>query len=320
MQKSVRSAVTSIPYIDPGKKLFFEALNPNFGYFYTVKKSLRKGKTKFQQIELIDTEEFGKVLLLDNITQLGDRKDFGYHEPMVHPAMCSHPNPRSVLVIGGGDGGILREVLKHPSVNRVEMAELDGEVIDFAKKYLSSVHKGAFDDKRVNLNIVDGRVFTGEHPGEFDVIIMDMTDPFGPSRMLYTRDFFRVVRKALRNDKGIFVMHSESPVSRPLAFSCINKTLKSVFDNVNLVYCYIQMYGILWSVSACSPSVDISLKKKTLIDGKLKKAGITELHIYNGKTHGAMQIPFPYVEEILVKGRGRIITDKRPDFPDDFIS
>jgi len=320
MQKSVRSAVSSIPYIDPKKKLFFEALNPNFGYFYTVKKSLRKGTTKFQQIELIDTDEFGRVLLLDNITQLGDRKDFGYHEPMVHPAMCSHPNPRSVLVIGGGDGGILREVLKHPTVERVEMAELDDGVIDFAKKYLTSVHQGAFDDKRVNLNVIDGRQFTKEHPGAFDIIIMDMTDPFGPSRMLYTSNFFRLIKKALRNDKGLFVMHSESPVSRPQAFSCINKTLNSVFTNVNLFYCYIQMYGILWSISVSSPQADVSKKKEAYIDGRLKKAGIGNLKMYNGKTHSAMQVPFPYVEEILQKGKGRIITDKRPDFPDDFIS
>jgi len=276
-------------------------------------------RTAYQQIELIETDEFGKVLLLDNITQLGERNDQSYHEPMVHPALCSHPKPESVLVIGGGDGGILREVFRHSAVKRVQLVELDEGVISFAKKHLSSFHRNAFDDPRLELTIADGRSFIQNHPKEFDVIIMDMTDPFGPSKMLYTSNFFRMVKKALRNDKGMFVMHSESPVSRPTAFACINKTLKSVFPEVAVLYLYIQMYGTLWSVSVCSPTIDISTLSASTINRKLARSGIGNLQVYNGATHQSMQTAFPFVSEILRKP-ARIITDRRPDFPDDFIS
>ncbi|HON09751.1 MAG TPA: polyamine aminopropyltransferase [Chitinispirillaceae bacterium] len=318
MQKHIRTVIKD-KHIKQGRNLFIEALNPYFGYFYTVRKSLVKSKTKYQNIELIDTDEFGKVLLLDNITQVVEKNEYHYHEPMVHPAMCSHSRPESVLVIGGGDGGIVREVLKYPVVKRVELAELDEDVIKFSRKYLTSVHAGSFDDPRVTVNIVDGRKFTETHPGEFDIIIMDMTDPFGPSRMLYTRDFFRSIKRALRNPGGIFVMHSESPVARPAAFASIQKTLSSVFKNVNPFFLYIQMYAVLWSITLSSESVDPSKLKPAAIDKKLTRYGIKNLQVYTGDTHHSMLTRFPYIGQITKK-QGRIITDAKPDFPDDFLS
>jgi len=301
------------------RKLYHEALNPHFGYFYTVKKTLRKASTKFQKIELIDTDEFGKVLLLDDVTQVAEKNDFMYHEPMVHPAMCCHPKPQSVLVVGGGDGGTVREVLKYPSVKRVELAELDEGVIRFSRKYLDSVHGGSFDDPRVNVNVTDGRKFTEEHPGEFDVVIMDMTDPFGPSKMLYTKEYYRIVKRAMRDRAGIFVMHSESPVARPAAFACIQKTLASVYKNVNPLYTYIQMYAILWSVTVSSDGINIAGVKPAAIDKKLAKLGIKGLKLYNGASQASMLTPYPYISDILSRPAARVITDAAPDFPDNFL-
>jgi spermidine synthase len=315
MQKHIRSRVNS----SAGRRIFSEALNPNFGFYYTINKTLYKGKTKYQQLELVDTDEFGKVLLLDNITQVAERNEPHYHEPMVHPAFCCHPDPRNILVIGGGDGGILREVLKYPGVKRVDNAELDEKVITFSKKYLKSVHEGCFNDPRVHVQVIDGRAFTEQHPGQYDIIIMDMTDPYGPSKMLYTREFFRIVKRAFRNDYGIFVMHSESPVTRPKAFSCIQKTLCSVFKNVNPFYLYIQMYAVLWSITLCSDNIDASGIKAEAVDKTLKKSGIDNLEVYSGQTHVSMQVQFPFISKIL-KRPARIITDAKPDFPDNFIS
>ncbi len=315
MQKHIRSRVNS----SAGRRIFSEALNPNFGFYYTINKTLYKGKTKYQQLELVDTDEFGKVLLLDNITQVAERNEPHYHEPMVHPAFCCHPDPRNILVIGGGDGGILREVLKYPGVKRVDNAELDEKVITFSKKYLKSVHGGCFNDPRVHVQVIDGRAFTEQHPGQYDIIIMDMTDPYGPSKMLYTREFFRIVKRAFRDDYGIFVMHSESPVTRPKAFSCIQKTLCSVFKNVNPFYLYIQMYAVLWSITLCSDNIDASGIKAEAVDKTLKKSGIDNLEVYSGQTHVSMQVQFPYISKIL-KRPARIITDAKPDFPDNFIS
>jgi spermidine synthase len=298
--------------------MYCEALNPNFGYFYTVKKTLRKAATKYQKIELVETDEFGTVLLLDDITQTAEKNDFMYHEPMVHPALCSHPKPENILVVGGGDGGIIREVLKYPSVRRVELAELDEGVVRFARKYLGSVHNNSFDDPRVNVNITDGRKFTEEHPGEFDVVIMDMTDPFGPSSMLYTKEFYRLAKRAMRDKAGIFVMHSESPVARPAAFACIQKTLGSIFKNINPHYMYIQMYAVLWSITAASDGIDMAGIKPAAVDKKLAKLKIGGLKMYNGATQSSMLTPYPYISEILAKP-AKIITDANPVFPDDFL-
>lgn len=318
MQKHLRSGVNAVPRV-ARRRVFTEALNPNFGYFYTIKKTLRKGKTKYQQIELVETDEFGNVLLLDNITQVAERNDSHYHEPMVHPAICCHPKPRTILVIGGGDGGILREVLKYSTIERVDLAELDNEVISFSKKYLSSVHKGCFDDSRLHIQVVDGRMFTEEHPGQYDIIIMDMTDPYGPSKMLYTREFFRKIKRAFRDKNGIFIMHSESPISRPQAFSCIQKTLRSVFKNVNPFYLYIQMYAVLWSITMCSDSINAAAVSSANVNKKLQRFGLNDLQVYSGQTHTSMQVEYPYISQIL-KQPARIITDAKPDFPDNFIS
>jgi spermidine synthase len=321
MQKHLRANMTrgGKGRIAPKRRIYTEALNPHFGFFYTVKKSLRRASTRFQSIELVDTDEFGKVLLLDNITQVAERNDHHYHEPMVHPALCTHPRPRRLLVIGGGDGGVLREALKHKTVERIELAELDEGVIEFSKKYLAAVHADSFRDPRVVVHVADGRGFTAQHPGLFDVVIMDMTDPFGPSKMLYTRDFFNLVKKSFRDRDGMFVMHSESPISRPVAFSCIQKTLRSAFRYVNPFYIYIQMYAVLWSITICSDTIDTAAAKAVSIERRLRRSGITGLKVYNGATHASMQVVFPHINELLERPVP-VITDKAPDFPDNFIS
>jgi len=319
MQKHFRADLGTPGRLAKGRCIYAEALNPYFGYFYTVKKTLARIKTKYQSLQLLDTDEFGKVLLLDNITQAADRNDCHYHEPMVHPALCSHPRPESVLVIGGGDGGILREVLKYPCVKLVELAELDDGVIRFSKKYLPKIHGGAFRDPRVRINVTDGRTFVEGHRRRFDVIIMDMTDPSGPSAMVYTKEFFGAVKNAFRNRNGIFVMHSESPVTRPAAFSCIQKTLRASFPHVTPFYSYIQMYATLWSMTLCSQDDRAARITAKVVDAKLTHYGIRGCNVYSGATHVSLRTPFPYIAQLL-RAEARIITDANPEFPDDFLS
>jgi len=145
-----------------------------------------------------------------------------------------------------------------------------------------------------------------------------MTDPFGPSTMLYTNEFYRIAKRAMRDDAGVYIMHSESPVVRPAAFACIQKTLSSVFKHVNPLYMYIQMYAVLWSITMASDRVDPSVIKPAAIDKKLAKLGIKGLKMYNGTTQSAMLTPYPYIQEILERPT-RIITDENPEFPDDFL-
>ena len=299
-------------------RIHHEWLNERYGYFYTVRKRIHTCSTAFQKLDLVDTEEFGRVLILDGITQIAQHGEFQYHEPMVHPALCSHPHPQSILVIGAGDGAILREVLKYPTVKSVDLAELDEGVIAFSKKYLTSVHRGSFSDPRVRINIVDGRKFVEDHPKSFDAVIMDMTDPFGPSKYLYTKEFFTHVKRCLKTAHGVFSMHTESPVMRPNTFACIQKTLRSVFTNVRPLYVYIQMYAALWSITVSSEASDMAAISAGKVDGRLKKYNIKGLKQYTGAQHVAAQASFPYIDEIL-KRNARIITDKRPDIPDDII-
>jgi spermidine synthase len=293
-----------------------EWLNDDFGFFYTIKKRLRFGATKYQTLELVDTNEFGRVLILDGITQAAQWGECYYHEPMVHPAMCTHPSPRRVLVIGAGDGGIIREVLKYPCVESVDLAELDEGVIAFSRKYLPSIHRGAFDDPRVHIHITDGRNYVEKNRKTFDVVIMDMTDPFGPAKLLYTKDFFLSVKRSLRDARGVFVMHTESPVARPKTFSCIQRTLGSVFGRVCPLYAYIHMYATLWSVTVSSDGSNMASVGRAAVDKRLARYGITDLRYYTGKIHEAAQVSWPHLDDLLKK-RARILTDKHPDIPDD---
>lgn len=293
-----------------------EWLNNNMGFFYAIKRRLRFGATKYQTLELVDTSEFGRVLILDGITQAAQKGECYYHEPMVHPAMCTHPRPERVLVIGAGDGGIIREVLKYPCVTSLDLAELDEGVIEFSRKYLPSVHQGAFDDPRVRIHISDGRDFVEKHPKSFDMVIMDMTDPFGPARFLYTRDFFLSVKRSFVDKRGVFVMHTESPVTRPRTFACIQCTLRSVFPHVCPLYCYIHMYATLWSVTVSSDRSDMTAVSRVQVDKKLSRYGVKGLRYYTGRIHEAAQASWPVLEQLLDK-RARILTDRHPDIPDE---
>lgn len=297
------------------QRIFTEYLNDHHGFFYTISKSLYRGQTKYQQIELVETQEFGNVLLLDNITQVAEKADWQYHEPMVHFPMLAHPKPERVLIIGGGDGGTLREVLRHP-VEHVDFVELDEEVVAFSREHLASVHQGAFDDPRMSLHFQDGRAWVESHDASYDVIIMDMTDPFGPSRMLYTREFFGLVRRALRADTGVFTMHAESPVARPVAHRCIGATLGSVFANVRFAYAFVQMYATYWSYAVASPATDIAAISAEQVDARLSERDIAGLNMIDGRSWEAMQVELPWIRNL--PSDVPVITDDSPVFPDHF--
>ncbi|MBP9625646.1 MAG: polyamine aminopropyltransferase [Synergistaceae bacterium] len=298
-------------------KIVREWLNPHVGFFYTAQASLYKGKTQFQEIELLQTEQFGNVLLLDGVTQVAERGDWQYHEPMTHFPLIAHPDPRDVLVIGGGDGGILRELAHYKSLEHIDFVELDEEVVAFSKQYLESVNRQAFDDPRVHMHFTDGRAFVESKPHRYDAIIMDMTDPFGPSRMLYTQEFFQAIKSVMKDDRALFVMHSESPITRPVAFECIQRTLASVFTFVRPVYTFIEMYATQWSFAVASPGTDIAALSAKEINTRIGKRELPPLNLITGETWHSMQVEYPYIKKIH-EGSVPIITDEDPVFPDHF--
>ncbi len=182
---------------------------PENGIFFKAKRRLLAEKSPYQKIEIFDTDFFGRVLFLDGLVQTTTKDEFFYHEMLVHPAMLSHPKPQEVLVIGGGDGGALREVLRYP-VNRAVLVEIDDRVVEACKKFFPGL-SSALHDRRVQLEIADGNKHIRKSARKFDVIVVDSSDPVGPSAVLHQREFY-VRLKGCLNPGGIVAAQAGSPL------------------------------------------------------------------------------------------------------------
>ena len=224
-------------------------------YSYEVSGILYHKKSKFQDIMVFENPFFGKVLVLDGVVQITERYEFFYHEMLVHVVLNSHPNPRKVVVIGGGDGGTVREVLKHRSVEKVFFIEIDKEVIDVSKKFFPSVASGV-RDRRVEIKCMDGAEFVRGRRSDIDAVIVDSTDIVGFAKSLFTRNFFRTINNCLTQD-GMFVTLSESLHFHKDMVVAVQKTMKSAFPVVDLYTAPIATYaGNWWSFSVGSKKFD----------------------------------------------------------------
>ena len=189
---------------------YTEKHTPHSGITMEVKETLYHGESEYQTLDILDTHEFGKVMLLDGLIMLTERDEFVYHEMLTHVPLNTHPDPRRILVIGGGDGGTVREVLKHPQVNEVTLVEIDRMVVEASLEYLPEISSG-LDDPRTKIVYADGVRFVVESPPErYDVILVDSTDPVGSAEALFAPDFFQCCEKVLAPG-GVFVSQSESP-------------------------------------------------------------------------------------------------------------
>lgn len=185
---------------------FRESLFQGYGQTFDVDRVLFENQTEHQHLIIFENRAFGTVMALDGIVQTTQRDEFIYHEMLVHVPLIAHGNPRRVLIIGGGDGGSLRETLKHATVERVTQVEIDASVIDMCRSYLPGHSAGAFDDPRADIVIGDGFAYVRECAEKYDVVICDSTDPVGPGEVLYSEPFYAGCRRAL-NDGGLFVGH-----------------------------------------------------------------------------------------------------------------
>ncbi|WP_173918536.1 spermidine synthase [Halobacillus sp. Marseille-Q1614] len=188
---------------------FTEKQTENFGITAKVNRSLHKERTDFQELEMLETEEWGNMLVLDDMVMTTEKDEFVYHEMIAHVPLNTHPSPKKVLVVGGGDGGVIREVLKHESVEKAVLVEIDGKVIEYSKQYLPSI-AGTLDDPRVDVQVDDGFMHIAKSEREYDVIMVDSTEPVGPAVNLFTKGFYEGISKALKED-GIFVAQTDNP-------------------------------------------------------------------------------------------------------------
>lgn len=268
-------------------ELLLEWLNTDSAFGFRARKRLETVRSPYQTVEVFDTPQFGKLFRIDGWYMTSERDEFFYHEPIVHCAAIAHPDPKSALVIGGGDGGSSEELLKHATIGRVVMAELDPEVVRVAKRYLGEVHRNAFDDPRLEVHIGEGFAFTESNAERFDLIVLDLTDPDTPARRLYTPEFFEMARRAL-NPGGAISLHIGSPVFQPERVRALLADLRSVFRIVRPLGQYIPLYGSYWGMAVASDSLDPRLVSAEVVEARLAGRGVDRLQLYNGEIHSAL--------------------------------
>jgi spermidine synthase len=277
--------------------LVFDWLNAHAGYGYTAKKRLAAFESPYQRVEVYDTQQFGKMFRLDGRLMTSEGDEFFYHECMTHPALLAHPNPQAVLVIGGGDGGSTEEILKHPSVKRVVMAELDPAVIDVAREHLREIHRGSLDDPRLTIRIGGGFEFVRNCEEKFDLVVLDLTDPDTPAFHLYSEEFFRLCQRVL-NPGGLMTMHLGSPVYQPQTVEKNAAALRKVFKQVQPLSLFIPLYGSLWCLAVASDSVNPRMVGAEAIAQRLRERRIGALRYYNAELHGALFVLPTFVREL----------------------
>ncbi len=261
-------------------------------YVYEVSNILHHSKSPFQEIMVVENPHFGRMLILDGVVQITERDEFFYHEMLVHMLLHAHPNPRNVIVIGGGDGGVVREVLKHDSVEKIYFIEIDEEVINVSRKFFPGVASGV-DDKRVEIKCMDGAEFVKARAGDIDAVIVDSTDIIGFAKSLFTVEFFKSVKDSLSDD-GMFVSLSESLHFHKEMVIEVQEALKLIFPIVDLYTAPLATYaGNWWTFSVASKKLDVrTMRRKYSIETKY----------YSDEIHSQAFMPPKMYQKLMRKG------------------
>lgn len=294
------------------KRFMYEWLNGDYGFFLRSSKLLQSSKTRFQDLEIHETPQFGKLFRLDGCFMTSEREEFVYHETLIHTALSAQAAPKRVLIIGGGDGGAAEEALKHPSVERVVMVELDEKVVEIAKEHFGTIHRGVFDNPKLTLLIEDGMKYLAETKERFDHIALDLPDPIGPATALYEEPFFRDCKRALAPG-GVLTLHMGSPWSRPDRVKMLYGRLAKLFRFARPYTMFIPLYGCLWSMCACSDSTDVVSVSASEIDGRIAARGLSHLQYYNGAAHQALFALPNFVRDLTVDAvpKPRLVASKK---------
>ena len=275
----------------------FEKLNDSSGVYFTGS-LIERRQTPFQLLEVFDTPELGRMFRLDGANMTSERDEFFYHEPLVHPVAAAHPGPRRALVIGGGDGGSSEELLKHSTLERVHMAELDPDVIEVSKAHFGKVHNGVFDDPRLKVTVGDGLAYLRETAARYDIIAMDLTDPVGPSMELYSPATFALAKRAMAAGAAL-TLHLGSPFSHPDRVRVTMANLRQVFARVTPYFVHIPLYGSIWGFAIASDALDPKAVTPEEIDARLGQRGVGDLQYYNGEIHRAVFALPNYVRKLV---------------------
>lgn len=301
--------------MDISGKWYLETVFPDLAIMLQVRSVHYSGATSYQNVEVLESETFGRSLVLDGKTQSTESDEFVYHEALVHPPMLLHPNPRTVFIGGGGEGGTLREVLSHSSVERVVMLDLDREVVELCRRYLPNHSQGSFDDPRVELIHQDAREFLANTGEAFDVMIMDLVDPMegGPAYLLYTEEYYRIAKAKLA-PSGILVTQSGPAglLSYQECFTTIYQTLAGVFQHTMALQAHVPAFQTLWGFTVASDAPLASLEEGEVNRRAAERIG-KELRFYDGETQRHMA-SLPKFLRKGIQEESRINRDASPVF------
>ncbi|HZK43692.1 MAG TPA: polyamine aminopropyltransferase [Syntrophomonadaceae bacterium] len=272
---------------------FTEYQTKSLGFSCKIKETLRTEQSEFQNLAVIETEQFGKMLLLDGMVMTTEMDEYIYHEMITQVALNSHPNPKKVLIIGGGDGGALREVVKHPTVETGTLVEIDERVVIAAQDFFPQL-SCSFEDEKAKVIIDDGIAFVANHKNSFDIIIVDSTEPVGPAIELFSKGFYQNVYDCLHED-GILVVQSESPFFNKDVIQMAYGSIATIFPITKLYLANIPTYPSgLWSFTIGSKKYD-----PEQINSKLD----LDFKYYSQEIHqAAFKLP-PFVKQIINESR-----------------
>jgi len=281
-----------------------EWVTNDFGHCYLGQR-LYQGKSKFQRMEIFRNKTLGTLLFLDGKIQISEKDEDRYHQYLVDAPLLAHPHPKSVCIIGGGDCFSLEEAVKHRVLKRILMLEIDTGVVDFCSRHYPVIRK-VRQDKRIEIIYTDARKWLEKNSEQFDVVILDLTEPHGPSKMLYTREFYQLCKQRLKT-KGILSIHTDNYSLFPETFATIFKTLVSVFPYIRTARVDMPCFGMGWTFRLAA-STPISYQRLLRNTQRFLKQG-HRLDQFTPTTY----LVEPTPEEIMVsKRQGRISTDARP--------
>lgn len=278
------TVATVFSSIDP-PLLFHPA--PGAAYGFPDARRIARVDSPHQRIEVWDTPQLGVLFTLDGrpMTSVGD--EFIYHECMVHPAALAHPAPRKALVLGGGDGGAARQLLAHPGIERVVVAELDEAVVGMAREHLTDVHRGALNDTRVHVTIGDAARLVDATTERFDLVVFDLTPPDSPAAELYTPAFHARLKTILA-PRAMLSMHLGSAQFHLERAGALVRTLRTSFAKVDVMSAFVPLYGSLWLMALASDTLDAASLFKHDIEERLAARGIDSLRYYDAALHPAL--------------------------------
>ncbi|PWW16810.1 polyamine aminopropyltransferase [Pantoea sp. AG702] len=255
-------------------EMWYETLHAGFGQYFTVDKQLYRDKTAHQDLIIFENAAMGRVMALDGVVQTTERDEFIYHEMMTHVPLLAHGSAKSVLIIGGGDGAMLREVSRHADIQKITMVEIDAGVVTFCRQYLPNHSAGAYDDPRLNLVIDDGVNFVNHTTEKFDVIISDCTDPIGPGESLFTSEFYAGCKKAL-NENGIFVAQNGVCFLQQDEAVNSHRKLSHYFQDVSFYQAAIPTYyGGIMTFAWASDNPALRQPDAALLQARLEASGL----------------------------------------------